>query len=922
MSNAEETRVLRIGVVRDGRLVLERRIRKPQEVTVGKSRKCTVKLPGEMVPDSYRLFVVEGGKYVLRLVPGMAGKIGLGDSVVPIEEAIEGDRARKQPDCVLISLDERDRGKIRLADVEILFQVILPATDERSRAVKAWGHTWLERLRWRMFGPAEPSVGVAGPAVAEKRVLRVGLVREGQILEEKLFRTPGDVSVGKDPRCAVRLSMDDAPTSYQLFQFRKGQYYLRFTAAMVGKVSVGDNVQDLAAIRSSGRAIQKGEYFYLPLDEMDRGKLAVGSSSLLFQFVVPPRKTAVEELRAVQGGFASVVERVRVWASLVSTGKQSQAVAMGLRFACVGAILALIGGTLLPWIEEHTVQFTETAYFRGYGWWTGSLVVGGSTLSLLFGLVALFTSRKKLLAAVGVGFAVAAFAFMLLSPFAIRASIRDLITAGDFLKTTQLSTEYGFQVTLLGTILTMMGFIWALVAQPIFGAEDRVLKIEMLWRGKKILERVYPEKRDVWTGIGSRADFVIPMRGPNQRLFRVDPHGEYWLALSEAMTGELFVDNEQLPISEFAKREGARVGGISYIQVKDGDWGNVDFGPITLRFSFQRPPARVVGRKPVRAMDGVMVSAWLVSLYLVTTFYVIAQFMWDPAADMESRKGEKRIMKVEMNITQQKDEKNLSIGEGETAADAGSADGKFDDPVVDDQPIKKEVKKAVKVESDTERQKRLSDNVNKRTIVGLLPTGGGGKGAMTAVMGGDAFNVSGPGNAMAVYSEGGAGYGGYAPGGGRGIGEGLAGTPGGGVQRISQSDFKGIPKVAPGKVAGGTEKVEEGPKIRIGGGLGGQSGSGKIDRASVEGVFRRRKGAIQSCYERGLKANPSLTGKVSIRFTIGSGGTVVDISVVENTTGDGSVGACIIDKVRNWPFPTAEEGNVTFVYPFLLQSGG
>jgi len=175
---------------------------------------------------------------------------------------------------------------------------------------------------------------------------------------------------------------------------------------------------------------------------------------------------------------------------------------------------------------------------------------------------------------------------------------------------------------------------------------------------------------------------------------------------------------------------------------------------------------------------------------------------------------------------------------------------------------------------------------------------------------------------MAVVQEGGSG--GYGGGVGGWRGGGMAATPGTTFQKMASSDMKGTGRLAAGagKVTVGEKTDEVAVKIRVSGNLGSQGGSGKIDRASVESVFRRRKGAIQSCYERALKVNSQVQGKVAIRFTIGPAGTVTEISVSENSTGDSQIGACITEKVRTWPFPPPDEGSVTFVYPFMLTSGG
>ena len=58
----------------------------------------------------------------------------------------------------------------------------------------------------------------------------------------------------------------------------------------------------------------------------------------------------------------------------------------------------------------------------------------------------------------------------------------------------------------------------------------------------------------------------------------------------------------------------------------------------------------------------------------------------------------------------------------------------------------------------------------------------------------------------------------------------------------------------------------------------------------------RRKGAIQQCYEKELKRNPSLKGKVVVRFSITPAGRTTDIDIEENTLGNEAVGQLHQDR--------------------------
>ncbi len=79
--------------------------------------------------------------------------------------------------------------------------------------------------------------------------------------------------------------------------------------------------------------------------------------------------------------------------------------------------------------------------------------------------------------------------------------------------------------------------------------------------------------------------------------------------------------------------------------------------------------------------------------------------------------------------------------------------------------------------------------------------------------------------------------------------------------------------------------------------------------------------AIQYCYERELKRDPGLKGKVSVRITVSADGPVTAVEILDSTLNNTRVERCILARIRLWkdfrPIdPT--EGNITFrqVYAF------
>ena len=68
-------RILRIGVLLGGKIVEERLIRERVPVSVGQSMKNTFSIPIEGLPLEFTLFALDEGKYSLRFLNKMDGRL-------------------------------------------------------------------------------------------------------------------------------------------------------------------------------------------------------------------------------------------------------------------------------------------------------------------------------------------------------------------------------------------------------------------------------------------------------------------------------------------------------------------------------------------------------------------------------------------------------------------------------------------------------------------------------------------------------------------------------------------------------------------------------------------------------------------------------------------------------------------------------
>lgn len=96
---------------------------------------------------------------------------------------------------------------------------------------------------------------------------------------------------------------------------------------------------------------------------------------------------------------------------------------------------------------------------------------------------------------------------------------------------------------------------------------------------------------------------------------------------------------------------------------------------------------------------------------------------------------------------------------------------------------------------------------------------------------------------------------------------------------------------------------------------------GGIDERGVRMALKRRERGIQQCYERALKGNAKLKGKVVLEWTINEQGRVVQVKVIQNTLGDPKVAECISDIISRIRFPEATKGIVPVRKTFVFESG-
>jgi hypothetical protein len=92
------------------------------------------------------------------------------------------------------------------------------------------------------------------------------------------------------------------------------------------------------------------------------------------------------------------------------------------------------------------------------------------------------------------------------------------------------------------------------------------------------------------------------------------------------------------------------------------------------------------------------------------------------------------------------------------------------------------------------------------------------------------------------------------------------------------------------------------------------------DIQATKKYMSRKKGQTKACFEEQLKANPDLAGKVELSWTVIPNGSVTDVVVKSNTTGNDDLANCLVRRIKRWQFPEGDD-EYEITYPFNLFSG-
>ena len=154
--------------------------------------------------------------------------------------------------------------------------------------------------------PGQMTAVMRAVALSGPKVLRIGLVQGGRIIEERIIKQRTHVTVGPSEKSMFVVATQNVPPNFRIFELVGNEYHLNFLDGMTGRIALPTGISDLSVLKGQARRTQQGAY-QIRLTEDSRGKVVIGNTTLLFQFVTPPPVQPKPQLPvAVTSGATSI----------------------------------------------------------------------------------------------------------------------------------------------------------------------------------------------------------------------------------------------------------------------------------------------------------------------------------------------------------------------------------------------------------------------------------------------------------------------------------------------------------------------------------------------------------------------------------------------------------------------------------------
>jgi len=465
----------------------------------------------------------------------------------------------------------------------------------------------------------------------------------------------------------------------------------------------------------------------------------------------------------------------------------------------------------------------------------------------------------------------------------------------------------------------------AQVPSGVGSTKPKILRIGIIQGGRIVEERLVRKRENITIGQSAKNMFVVPSDVLPRHWLLFEVSGNRYVAhFSDGMDARIAVGAEIISLAQLRQSGKIQKRGQSFVlPLDERSRGKIVIGDMTILFQFVTPPPPQPRPQLPASVRGSIVSDvdWFFAtiagvsflMHLLMVVY-LRNVDWPRKPDIEEIPDRFVKMVAQPKKEEPKKEEKKAAEEKKDEKKEEKAE-KSEKKKTEEKKVKRELTDAEKAKlaedrarAEADRRARLAEQVRSTGLLKLLGAKADGGGSLADVLGkGDvdrdqekAFQgiggvgVASSDAALRGIKAGGSGSGRVATVGGLRGGAGIAGGDTGGA--ATEKKVSGVVK-------------SEAPAV-----------DGDLDPSIVSKEVRSRLGAIKACYERALKRNPNLSGKVVVHWTITAAGTVSGVDVESDTLGDNEVGSCIKSLVARWRFPAPSGGSVEVSFPFVFQA--
>ncbi|HEX9972787.1 MAG TPA: AgmX/PglI C-terminal domain-containing protein [bacterium] len=424
--------------------------------------------------------------------------------------------------------------------------------------------------------------------------------------------------------------------------------------------------------------------------------------------------------------------------------------------------------------------------------------------------------------------------------------------------------------------------------------------------------------------VGQRGDNDLTLYGqrfPKRHKLFAQRNGGFFINVRPYIDGEISLDGSTMSIKEIMLHELLSKKGQDYpVKLTPRKQGYILVGDAKINFEFKQVVAKPSSPPPSFNMEAfswqraalkslksdLLFKAIFLILMLLNAFiiYAFKDFKVNLQAKFDIEKMPQRLAKFIIKPPEIKME-----------TDTNSLNSALDDSQSGNEK-KKEDDESSNQKGDSRKSsggKRGGNPAASAGLLGLL-AGSGESGKTSSIVDAlvdkglvaDLNSIVGGGTHLKV-----------APGNGKGNADPLdqlIGTGGsGGIDDFLSAMEEDVPQVKLNKKA----KVDLVKPSKM---TGSAEALGRRTDESVMQVVLSRQGRIMYLYEKYLKRNPNLRGKISIEFTISANGFVASARIKESTINHPELEQDILNLIKHLKFDPIPSGDVTIITPFQFSN--